>query len=225
MQALAGLGNPGDEYARTRHNAGYLLLDRLIAAGRVLERRDKEWVALERLQLGPDALWLLRPATYMNLSGLGVAEGCRSLQVEPGRLLVAYDDVDLPLGTIRIRRGGGSGGHRGMESIIEQLGSKQFPRLRLGVKGDRPWRDTAGYVLAEFEADERERLEDMLERALGAVRMILRRGLGTAMNHYNQKPPTEDDSPGSHSAGQDEASRREDAATVSSQRPDKESLT
>lgn len=192
MQALAGLGNPGDEYARTRHNAGYLLLDRLISAGQVIDRRDKEWVALERLKLGPTALWLLRPKTYMNRSGLGVAEGCRSLQIEPADLLVAYDDVDLPLGTLRIRRSGGSGGHRGVESIIQELGTRNFPRLRLGVRGDTPWRDTADYVLSDFEPDEQERLGEMLERAVGAMRMSLRRGLGAAMNHYNQNPETED---------------------------------
>lgn len=188
MQALAGLGNPGQEYARTRHNAGAMLLDRLLAAGRVLERRDKEWVCLQKLKLGPDALWLVRGETFMNLSGLAVAQAARSLQLEPIDILVAYDDVDLPLGGLRIRREGGSGGHRGMESVIAELGTKRFPRMRLGVRGEGRGRDTADYVLSDFEAGEIDLLDDMLDRAVAAVRMALRRGLATAMNHYNRIP-------------------------------------
>lgn len=187
MQALAGLGNPGEKYVHTRHNAGWLLLDRLIEAGRPLESRQKEHVRLDKIQLGPTSFWLLRNKTYMNDSGLALEAGCRSLQVRPADLLVAYDDVDLPLGTIRIRRGGGSGGHRGMDSVIAELGTSRFPRLRLGVKGDRPWRDTADYVLSEFEPDEKEVLDEMLERSVGAVRMILRRSLVAAMNTYNKE--------------------------------------
>ncbi len=189
MRALAGLGNPGAEYARTRHNAGWILLDRLIGAGRVLEEREREWVHLTKLKLGPAVLWLLRPhTTYMNRSGLGVEQGLRSLQIEPGELVVAHDDVDLPLGALRLRRDGGSGGHRGVESVIESLGTSRFARLRLGVRGEQPWRDTAEYVLSEFAPEENEILEQMLDRAVAAVRMILRRGLGAAMNTYNRRP-------------------------------------
>jgi PTH1 family peptidyl-tRNA hydrolase len=190
MRAVAGLGNPGAEYADTRHNAGWMLLDHLRERGKVLERREKEWVELEKLKLGPDTFWLMRPKTYMNGSGEGLAQGCRSLQIEPRDLLVAYDDVDLPLGQIRIRRGGGSGGHRGLESVIAELASKQIPRLRIGVRGGEPWRDTAKYVLEPFEADEVDLIRDAIERSSDAVRMILRRNIGAAMNTYNQKPET-----------------------------------
>ena len=190
MRAVAGLGNPGAEYADTRHNAGWMLLDHLRERGKVLERREKEWVELEKLKLGPDTFWLMRPKTYMNGSGEGLAQGCRSLQIEPRDLLVAYDDVDLPLGQIRIRRGGGSGGHRGLESVIAELASKQIPRLRIGVRGSEPRRDTAKYVLEPFEADEVDLIRDAIERSSDAVRMILRRNIGAAMNTYNQKPET-----------------------------------
>lgn len=190
MRAVAGLGNPGAEYADTRHNAGWMLLDHLRERGRVLERREKEWVELEKLKLGPDTFWLMRPKTYMNGSGEGLAQGCKSLQIEPRDLLVAYDDVDLPLGQIRIRPGGGSGGHRGLESVIAELASKQIPRLRIGVRGTEPWRDTAKYVLEPFEADEVELIEAAIKRSSDAVRMILRRNIGAAMNTYNQKPET-----------------------------------
>lgn len=190
MRALAGLGNPGEEYSRTRHNVGWMLLDRIRAAGRDAETRDKEWVQLERLKFGPDTIWLLRPSTYMNSSGAGVAQAAKSLQIEPADILVAYDDIDLPLGTIRIRRNGGAGGHNGMKSVIAELGTQRFPRLRLGVRGEGRGPDTADYVLSPFADDELETVQDMLDRAVAAVRMTLRRGLGTAMNHYNQKPVT-----------------------------------
>ena len=191
MRALAGLGNPGADYAATRHNAGWLLIDRLRDRGRSLERREKEFVELERLKLGPDALWLMRSKTYMNDSGRGLLQGCRSLQIEPSDVLVAYDDVDLPLGQLRLRRSGGAGGHRGLESVIAELGSHRIPRLRLGVRGSRPWRATADYVLAGFENDEQDTLNEMLQRATAAVRMILRRGYGAAMNTYNRKAANE----------------------------------
>lgn len=190
MRAVAGLGNPGNEYAGTRHNAGWMLLDLLRERGKVLERREKEWIELEKLKLGPDTVWLMRSKTYMNGSGEGLKQGCRSLQIEPRDVLVAYDDVDLPLGQIRIRRGGGAGGHRGLESVIAELATQQIPRLRIGVRGQTPWRDTAGYVLAPFEADEQATIRAVVERSADAVRMMLRRGIGVAMNTYNKKPET-----------------------------------
>lgn len=191
MQALAGLGNPGAGYARNRHNVGWMLLDRLREVGRSIEQREKENVQLEKLKLGPDTIWLLRPTGYMNRSGEGVALAARSLQIEPATILVAYDDLDLPLGTLRMRRNGGSGGHNGMKSIIEQLGTRDFPRMRLGIEGDTRGPDTSRYVLSDFEPDELDIVDDMLERAVAALRMSLRRGLGTAMNHYNRKPTPE----------------------------------
>jgi len=190
MRAVAGLGNPGNEYAGTRHNAGWMLLDLLRERGQVLERREKEWIELEKLKLGPDTVWLMRSKTYMNGSGEGLEQGCRSLQIEPRDVLVAYDDIDLPLGQLRIRRGGGAGGHRGLESVIAELATKQVPRLRIGVRGETPWRDTAGYVLAPFEADEQATVEAVVKRSADAVRMMLRRGIGVAMNTYNKKPET-----------------------------------
>jgi PTH1 family peptidyl-tRNA hydrolase len=188
MHAVAGLGNPGNEYAETRHNAGWMLLDLLRERGKVLEQREKEFVELEKLKLGPDTVWLMRSKTYMNGSGEGLEQACRSLQIEPRDMLVAYDDIDLPLGQLRIRRGGGAGGHRGLESVIAELATQQIPRLRIGVRGETPWHDTAGYVLASFEADEQGLIRESVARSADAVRMMLRRGIGTAMNTYNTKP-------------------------------------
>jgi PTH1 family peptidyl-tRNA hydrolase len=201
MRAVAGLGNPGNEYAETRHNAGWMLLGLLRERGRVLERREKEFVEVEKLKLGPDTVWLMRSKTYMNGSGEGLEQACRSLQIEPRDMLVAYDDIDLPLGQLRIRRGGGAGGHRGLESVIAELGTKQIPRLRIGVRGDKPWRDTAGYVLASFEADEQDLIRESVARSADAVRMMLRRGIGAAMNTYNTKP----EPPSPHGSGEEQS--------------------
>lgn len=210
MKAIVGLGNPGSEYERTRHNAGWMLLDRLAARGRVLEEREKEFVRLQKLKLGPDSVWLVRSKTYMNSSGLGVEQACRSLGIGAGDLLLAYDEIDLPLGQLRIRRRGGSGGHRGVESVVEEMGTGSIPRLRLGVAGSGRSRDAAGYVLAEFEPEEIELLDEMLDRGLAAVRMALRRGIGVAMNAYNKKPealrPTDTTATDSGSAPDDRTS-------------------
>ena len=189
MRVLVGLGNPGAEYAETRHNAGWLLLDNLVAKGKVVERRTREWVELEKLRLGADNLWLVRSRTYMNSSGLGVAQACSSLQIEPRDVVVTYDDIDLPLGALRLRRSGGTGGHRGLESLIAELGTQKIARLRLGVRGTHDLGNAADYVLAKFNDDEMELRDRMIDRATAAVRMILRRGFGTAMNSFNQKDP------------------------------------
>ena len=127
---------------------------------------------------------------FLANSFLTPSEPMLGIEAPARDLLVAYDDVDLPLGQIRIRRGGGSGGHRGLESVIAELASKQIPRLRIGVRGGEPWRDTAKYVLEPFEADEVDLIRDAIERSSDAVRMILRRNIGAAMNTYNQKPET-----------------------------------
>ncbi len=195
MRALAGLGNPRSEYVSTRHNAGWMLLDRLSAAGKVVETRQKESVQLERVKLGPAVLWLMRPLSFMNNSGVGVSHACRTLSIDPGDLLVAYDEIDLPLGALRLRPAGGDAGHRGLRSVLEELGTQQVPRLRLGVRGQGRGRDTAGYVLEAFDKTELAALDEMLDRAVEAVRMILRRGLSAAMNTYNQPPQSETANP------------------------------
>ena len=154
-----------------------------------IEQAEREMVhkLVRKLKLGPDSIWLMHGKIAMNGSGLAVEQGCRSLGIEARDVLLAYDEVDLPLGQLRLRRNGGSGGHRGVESVLQEMGTASIPRLRLGVRGVGRSRDTAGYVLGDFDADEIEVLEDMLDRAVGAVRMIVRRGMGVAMNTYNQR--------------------------------------
>ena len=192
MRALAGLGNPGDEYAEHRHNAGWMLLAVLERRHRVVETKHLDWVQLTRIRMkgrradgGPAELWLMRSKTYMNESGRGVSRGCDELGIDPTDLVVAFDDVDLPTGKIRLREAGGSGGQNGMKSVIDTLGTQKIPRLRLGICGERAPADTADYVLRRFDKDERDSAAEMVEEAADAVEMILRSGLTTAMNRFN----------------------------------------
>jgi len=192
VRALAGLGNPGDEYAEHRHNAGWMLLDALERRYSIVDTKELGHVFLTRIRMkgrredgGPAQLWLMRSKTYMNESGLGVARGCKDLGLEPDQILVAFDDIDLPLGRVRLRDSGGSGGQNGMKSVIDALGTQKIPRLRLGICGENASVDTAGYVLSRFEKDERDTAAEMVQDAADAVEMVLRSGLVAAMNRFN----------------------------------------
>lgn len=192
MRVLAGLGNPGDEYAEHRHNAGWMLLRVLEQRHRVVDTKDLSQASLSRIRMkgrredgGPAELWLVRSRTYMNDSGRGVSQAVKDLRVEPHEVLVAFDDIDLPLGKVRLRKSGGSGGQNGMKSVIEALGTQKIPRLRLGIRGERAVGDTADYVLSRFDKDERDAAAEMLEDAADAVETVLRAGLVVAMNRYN----------------------------------------
>jgi PTH1 family peptidyl-tRNA hydrolase len=181
---IAGLGNPGAEYAATRHNVGFMLADRLCEAfGIDCAGRDKLACYGHGSVRGREVA-VIKPQTYMNGSGAAVAEFARRLSVEPGSVLVAYDDIDLPLGRIRVRPGGGTGGHRGMESVAARLGTTGFPRLRLGV-GRPADGDVVGYVLNPFEEEELDTVDEMLERGLAAVECVVVEGVQTAMNRFN----------------------------------------
>ena len=192
MRALAGLGNPGERYSQHRHNAGWMLLDLLESRHPGIETDQMEWVDLSRIRMkgrredgSPAELWLMRSKTYMNESGLAVSQGCDRLGLEPGEVLVAFDDVDLPLGKLRLREAGGSSGQNGMESVIESLGTQQIPRLRLGIRGETLRGETADYVLSRFDKEERDTAAEMIEEAADAVEMVLRSGLIAATNKYN----------------------------------------
>jgi PTH1 family peptidyl-tRNA hydrolase len=183
---IAGLGNPGQQYAANRHNVGFRCLEHLAARfDLAFDKRQKR----ARVALGAVHGWrvvLAKPRTFMNESGRAVAPLARFYKVQSERLLVVYDDLDLPLGTVRLRPEGGSGGHKGMRSIIEHLGSQDFSRLRIGI-GRPPGRmDPAAYVLQDFSADEEPLLEETLERAVAAIEVWLAEGVEAAMNRYNR---------------------------------------
>ncbi len=182
---VAGLGNPGREYAANRHNVGFMLVDRLAARlGASFSRLESKALVCKAEYQGRRMI-LAKPQTYMNLSGQAVGGLLNYYKVPLGNLLVAYDDVDLPLGTLRLRPGGGSAGQKGMQSIIERLGSQDFPRLRIGI--DRPpgRMDAAAYVLQDFSRQQVEFLTPVLDRAVDAVLVFVTQGLEAAMNQFN----------------------------------------
>jgi len=181
---IFGLGNPGRKYAHNRHNVGFQCLDRLAQAHGLsfTQRRAKASLALGKI--ADVRVVLARPLTYMNLSGQAVRPLVSFYKLSLEDILVIHDDLDLPLGTTRLRPEGGSGGHKGMRSIIEALGSQAFPRLRVGI-GRPPGNDAVSYVLSDFTPDEQITLESVYERVVAAVELFLREGIEAAMNAYN----------------------------------------
>ncbi|HQZ88843.1 MAG TPA: aminoacyl-tRNA hydrolase [Thermomicrobiales bacterium] len=187
---IVGLGNPGRRYEGTRHNAGFMVLNRLrsrLPAGTTRSRFQSE---ICETRLADQRLVLAMPQTFMNESGVAVAELARWYKVPRDRLLVVSDDLDLPFGSIRLRGEGSDGGHNGVASIIHHLRSSSFPRLRVGIS--RPATGpTVPYVLSPFSPAERQRLGDVLDLAADAIVVWLQEGLVPAMNQFNRKPTIE----------------------------------
>lgn len=182
---LIGLGNPGREYINTRHNIGFMLIDRLTIRldARGMKMQSNAIVITSRY--GEQKIILAKPQTYMNLSGQSVQGLAHFYKIPLENLLVAHDDLDIPFGTIRIRPTGGPGGQRGMASTIEKLGTKDFPRLRLGI-GRPPGRmDPKDYVLQDFSKDDSKLLPEVLDRATDAALTFVTDGLNKAMNKFN----------------------------------------
>ena len=191
MKLIVGLGNPGIEYQFTPHNLGFLTIDR-IANDLGIEVRNRQCRALTaRATIAGVPVVLAKPETYMNLSGLSVRELVEEHQVEVGQdLIVIYDELDLPLGTIRIRPRGGTAGHNGMESVVGALGTDEFLRIRLGIAPEHKVNDGAKFVLTPFRKAQDEIVDEMLEAAAQAVELILKEGPAAAMNRFNRKNET-----------------------------------
>jgi len=183
VKIVAGLGNPGPRYARTRHNAGWMALERLAELCDAVPQPRGGGGALAR----SGRLWLLKPPGYMNRCGPPVARLLEALGAGRGDLLVLVDDVNLRLGSIRLRRGGSSGGHNGLQSLIEALGTEAFPRLRMGIGPCPPGEDMRRFVLGPFEPDQREAAEQMADRAARAALCWGRDGIEVAMDRFNRK--------------------------------------
>jgi PTH1 family peptidyl-tRNA hydrolase len=182
---IVGLGNPGREYLQNRHNVGFMLLDALAEQCELTFLRRKSKALITEWFVDGEKVILAKPQTFMNLSGRSVAPLLRFYRLPTCRLLVAYDELDLPAGTIRMRAEGSAGGHRGMRSIIHELGTDAFPRLRIGI--DRPpgRMDPADYVLKNFNPKEREAMADVFKRATECVRLYIDEGIQAAMNCCN----------------------------------------
>jgi PTH1 family peptidyl-tRNA hydrolase len=188
VKLIVGLGNPGIEYQFTPHNLGFLTIDR-IANGLGIDVRNRQCRALTaRVTIAGEPAILAKPETYMNLSGLSVLELVAEHQVDVTRdLIVIYDELDFPLGTIRIKQRGSSAGHNGMESILGALGTDEFLRIRLGIAPDRKLTDGVKYVLTPFRKAQEKVVDEILDTAMQAVEMILKDGPAAAMNRFNRK--------------------------------------
>ena len=183
---VVGLGTPGDKYENTRHNAGFMVVDELAERLHVPVQRLKYKALTNTAEVGGKRVLLMKPVTYMNLSGEAVRQAAEFYKIPPERVLVISDDVSLPVGKLRIRKGGSAGGHNGLKSIIAQLGSDRFPRLKIGV-GEKPHPDydMADWVLSKFAGADRQMIEEAMKRAADAVECLLRDGADQAMNKFN----------------------------------------
>jgi len=190
VKLIVGLGNPGIEYQFTLHNFGFLAIDRLAEQyGAHIANRRCRALTGKAVIAGQDVR-LAKPETFMNLSGLSVRELVSEYEVDPAQdLIVLYDDLDLPFGMVRVRPKGGAGGHHGMESIIGVLNTQDFTRIRLGISPERPIGDGAKYVLSQFKKSQYPVVDEVLDTAAEAVKVILTDGPAAAMNKFNRKAP------------------------------------
>ena len=188
---IVGLGNPGRQYQASRHNIGFMLVSHLAEKLDIAFTRVQSKALVTKSNYQGRSLILAKPQTYMNLSGHAVSSLVRFYKIQLDNLLVVYDDVDLPYGRIRIRPSGGSAGQKGMQSIIGQLGTQEFPRMRMGVGRPPGSKGAASYVLRDFSGEDAEFLPPILDRGVEAVITYITEDLTTAMNRYNSK--TDDD--------------------------------
>ena len=187
MKLIVGLGNPGPEYAATRHNIGFMVTATLAERnGIALKRKGHQGIYGVGRVAGTEATILL-PQTYMNRSGTSVVSACQSLGVEPGDLIVVHDEIDLDFGALRIKIGGGHGGHNGLRSIAGSLGETEYSRLRMGVGRPPAGGDVTRYVLSCFNAAERAQLQEYTEKATDALELLVQKGPQEAMNLYNNR--------------------------------------
>lgn len=187
---IVGLGNPGRDYAETRHNVGFMVLDRLAAAvGASFQFEKKRQADIATARVGGSDVWLCKPQTYMNLSGESVSSLTGFYKVAAADVLVVLDDLALPLGRLRLRESGSSGGQNGLKNILLHLGTQNVPRIRIGIGAPAGSQaDASGHVLGKFALAERPVLEESLANAVDAVQLVQTQGFAAAMNRYNQQP-------------------------------------
>ena len=188
---IVGLGNPGQAYARQRHNVGFITLDAISRKHSVAFKKHKSKSLIATLQLNNMSVILSKPQTFMNLSGQSVQELVRYYDIQLDKILVIFDDLDLPIGDIRIRKSGGSSGHRGMQSVITLLGTDTIPRLRLGIGRPPPIVDPKDYVLRPFTEKQKQLIDSLIPKTIEAVESFVVDGVHTAMSNYNYKSSKE----------------------------------
>ena len=190
-----GLGNPGAEYAQTRHNVGFRVVERLAEEGGARFSASRFEAEVATIEVAGASVTLLRPLTFMNRTGPAVKTWLEALALPASALIVVHDDLDLPLGRLRVVGSAGPGGHRGVASIQEVLGSQDFPRVRVGIGRPRPGEDAIARVLEQFAPEELPLAEEMVRQAASAVRTLLASGLIAAMDQYNVRAPLSGASP------------------------------
>lgn len=183
MKVIVGLGNPGRKYSDTRHNIGFRVLEEIARRSSIEKEESRFDAIIGHICIGGEKVFLVKPLTYMNLSGKAVQPLMRWFKLDLSDLIVIYDDMDLPPGTLRLRAQGGSGGHKGMASIIERLGSQEFARIRIGI--GRPDNEAIDWVLGKFSPTEQKLMEEVIGQAAGAVECWVKQGIERAMNEYN----------------------------------------
>ncbi|WP_346355201.1 aminoacyl-tRNA hydrolase [Azotosporobacter soli] len=186
MKIIVGLGNPGQEYSATKHNVGFMVLDELASRWNVTGWRKRSNAEVAEYRLGSEAVLLVKPQTYMNLSGTAVGELARWYKVAEEDIVVIFDDMDLPTGKLRLRMKGGSGGHRGIESLLQHLAKDSFLRLRMGIGRPPAGWQVVDYVLSRFTAEEQPLIAAAIERSAEAVEAIVKDGMNKAMNLFNK---------------------------------------
>lgn len=188
MKLLVGLGNPGPKYEMTRHNVGFLVLDEVARELGTAVERKKFSAVIGEAELGGERILLMKPLTFMNLSGEAVGAACRFHKIAPQDVIVIHDELDLPSGSVRIKMGGGHGGHNGLKSLIAHLQSPDFVRLRVGIGRPEGGRDVVSWVLGGFEEAERATLPAAIEQAARAARCLLtEKDPRTCMNEFNRR--------------------------------------
>lgn len=187
MKMIVGLGNPGNEYAGTRHNVGWMLVDALAEHLGINEWRSREKGMVAEGRIGSEKILLVKPLTYMNNSGECVGPLMRWYKLEPEDIMAAHDDMDIPMGTIRIRKKGSAGGHNGIKSLLGHIGSENFGRLRIGIGRPQPGWSVINHVLAKFNDQEQKEIGDTIKQLIPAVECMVLEGPDMAMNKFNPK--------------------------------------
>ncbi|MDW7674886.1 MAG: aminoacyl-tRNA hydrolase [Bacillota bacterium] len=185
MKLIVGLGNPGKKYELTKHNIGFLIVDQLADEFGHAEFKEKNKVQLTEGTIKNEKVLFVKPQTFMNLSGHGVAPIANFYKIEPQDILIIYDDLDLEFGSIRLRKKGGAGGHNGMKSLIQMLGTEEFLRLKVGIGRPPQGWQTADYVLSRFTDEEWPAMENAIKKSVKAVTALITEGIDQAMNNYN----------------------------------------
>jgi PTH1 family peptidyl-tRNA hydrolase len=186
---VVGLGNPGEEYEQTAHNLGFLVVDRLAERNGIQVKRKDSRALIGNGSIGGGKVLLAKPQTFMNVSGESVKGLLVKHEIAPGDLILVYDELDLPWKSLRIRPDGSAAGHRGVDSIIREIGSKDFPRVRLGIHGGRREKDGVRIVLAKFKRAQKEELDELLDYASQAVESIIAEGVAQSMTKFNRRAP------------------------------------